>query len=80
MGVFSSREGEEVSDVQLERQRLKISRTLIAAPIVGHDVKGVDASSESSEGATTVESAVNADERGLGHVDAPFGDRQSRDR
>jgi len=77
--TFLSREGEQVLDVQLEGEGLKVSRALVAAPVVGHDVKSVDASSESCEGATTVEAAVHADERRLRHVDSTLRDRQSRD-
>jgi hypothetical protein len=77
--VLSACEGEQVLDVELEGERLKVSRTLVAAPVIGHDVKVVDASSEACEGATPVEPAVHADECRFRYVDATFRDRESRD-
>ena len=75
--VFVAREREEVADVVRESQGREVARTLVAAPVVGDEVESIGASRESGEGAAAVEPAVNADDRGLGSLDATFGDRES---
>lgn len=59
--------------------RAKVARSLVAAPVVGDDVKVVKSPHEPCEGTSSIERAVDADERGRGMLDTTFGDRQSLD-
>ena len=74
---FALHESKKILNVLLKAQRRDLARPLIAAPIVGHDVKGLETSNESGERATAVETAVNAYNSRLGVGGAPFGYRES---
>jgi hypothetical protein len=50
---------------------------LVSAPVVGDEIESIGAARESGEGAAAVQSAVDADDRGLGVFDATLGDREA---
>jgi hypothetical protein len=75
---FASGEGGEVADVVLETEGTQGARTLVTASVVGDEIESIGAARESGEGAAAVQSAVDADDRGLGIFDATLGDREAR--
>jgi hypothetical protein len=76
--LFSAREGDEVTDVVLESERVKVPRSLIPTAVVRDEIESIGSSCEPGEGAASVETSVDADDRGFGILHSSFGDRETR--